>query len=158
MEIDIRDLRGYCRQGGGSMKARAAAALPAQDLERAKAWYAEKLGLTPTGFDPTGGAIYELSGGTGFLLFQSAGKPSGTHTQMALELADFDATVTDLRSRGVRFEDYDLPGLKTEDGVAQFGDAKAAWLKDSEGNIIGIGTPLPVTAAMSAGAPRTAAT
>ena len=129
------------------MQARAAAALPAQDIERAKAWYAEKLGLKPSGFDPTGGLLYQLSGGTGFLLFQSSGKPSGTHTQMAVELQDFDATVRDLKARGVKFEDYDLPGLKTVDGIAAFGNSKAAWFKDSEGNVIGIGTPLPVTAA-----------
>lgn len=129
------------------MQARAAAALPAQDIVRAKAWYAEKLGLKPSGFDPMGGALYELSGGTGFLLFQSSGKPSGTHTQMAVELQDFDATVRDLKAKGVKFEDYDLPGLKTVDGIATFGDVKAAWFKDSEGNVIGIGTPVPVTAA-----------
>ncbi|HEY9288334.1 MAG TPA: VOC family protein [Candidatus Dormibacteraeota bacterium] len=129
------------------MQARAGAALPAQDIERAKAWYADKLGLKPTRFDATGGALYELSGGTGFLLFPSSGKPSGTHTQMALELQDFDQTLRDLRARGVKFEEYDFPGLKTVDGVAELGDVKAAWFKDSEGNVIGIGTPVPVTAA-----------
>lgn len=139
------------------MKARAAAALPAQDLERAKAWYADKLGLTPAGFDLTGSVLYQLSDGTGFLIFQSSGRPSGTHTQMALEVQDFDTVLKDLRSRGVKFEDYDLPGLKTVDGVAQFGEVKAAWFKDSEGNVIGIGTPVPVTASASSGATRTAA-
>jgi predicted enzyme related to lactoylglutathione lyase len=129
------------------MQARAAAALPAQDLDRAKAWYSEKLGLTPTGVDLTGGVVYELSQGTGFLLFQSSGKPSGTHTQMALEVQDFDATLRDLKARGVKLEEYDLPGLKTVNGVAEMGDLKAAWFKDSEGNVIGIGTPVPVTAA-----------
>jgi predicted enzyme related to lactoylglutathione lyase len=129
------------------MQARAAAALPAQDLDRAKAWYSEKLGLTPTGVDLTGGVVYELSRGTGFLLFQSSGKPSGTHTQMALEVQDFDATLRDLKARGVKLEEYDLPGLKTVNGVAEMGDLKAAWFKDSEGNVIGIGTPVPVTAA-----------
>lgn len=129
------------------MQARAAAALPAQDLDRAKAWYSEKLGLTPSGVDQTGAALYQLSGGTGFLLYQSSGKPSGTHTQMALELQDFDATLRDLKARGVEFEEYDMPGLKTVNGVAEMGDLKAAWFKDSEGNVIGIGTPVPVTAA-----------
>ncbi|HET9847504.1 MAG TPA: VOC family protein [Candidatus Dormibacteraeota bacterium] len=129
------------------MQARAAAALPAQDLERAKAWYSEKLGLTPAGFDMTGGALYQLSAGTGFLVFQSSGKPSGTHTQMALEVQDFDSTIRDLKAHGVKLEEYDLPGLKTVDGVAEMGDVKLAWFKDSEGNVIGIGTPVPVTAA-----------
>jgi predicted enzyme related to lactoylglutathione lyase len=139
------------------MKARAAAALPAQDLERAKAWYADKLGLTPAGVDMAGGLVYELSDGTGFFIFQSAGGPSGTHTQMALEVQDFDADLKELRAHGVKFEDYDLPGLKTVDGVAELGPVKAAWFKDSEGNVIGIGTPVPVTASASSGAARTTA-
>jgi|ERR671925_550599 predicted enzyme related to lactoylglutathione lyase len=129
------------------MQARAAATLPAQDLVRAKAWYSEKFGLKPSGFDPLGGAIYELSGGTGFLLFQSSGQPSGTHTQMSIEVQEFDTTFRDLKARGVKFEDYDLPGLKTVNGVATFGDLKAAWFKDSEGNLVSLGTPVPVTAA-----------
>ena len=128
------------------MKARAAATLPAQDLDRAKAWYAEKLGLTPIGFDPLGGALYELSGGTGFLLFQSSGQPSGTHTQMSLEAEDFDSALGDLRAKGVEFEDYDTPGLKTVNGVAEIEDLKAAWFKDSEGNLLALGTPVPVRA------------
>jgi predicted enzyme related to lactoylglutathione lyase len=131
------------------MKARAAATLPAQDMERAKAWYADKLGLKPAGLDPLGGAFYELSGGTGFLLYQSTGKPSGDHTQMALESQDIDAALKDLRSRGVKFEEYDTPQLKTVNGVATFGDLKAAWFKDSEGNLLSIGSPVPVTAARS---------
>lgn len=139
------------------MKLRAAATLPAQDLERAKAWYADKLGLTPSGVDLAGGLVYQLSGGTGFLINQSFGRPSGTHTQLALEAEDFDAAFKELRSRGVKFEDYDLPGLKTVDGVAQLGPIKAAWFKDSEGNVIGIGTPVPVTATAGAGAAKTAA-
>src|SRR5207247_5437971 len=71
---------------------RAAAMLPAQDLERAKAFYRDKVGLTPTQErDPMGGLLFELSDGTGFAVFQSTGKPSGTHTQMALEVPDLDA-------------------------------------------------------------------
>src|SRR6202022_83496 len=82
---------------------RAAAMLPAQDLERAKAFYRDKLGLTPTREgDPMGGALYELSGGTGFAVFLSSGKSSGTHTQLALEVQDLDATVKDLRARGLK--------------------------------------------------------
>ena len=140
------------------MNARASATLPAQDLERAKAWYADKLGLKPTGSDPLGGAQYQLPDGTGFLLFPSAGKPSGTHTQMALDMQDFDTTVRDLRANGVKFEDYDIPGLKTVNGVAEFGEMKGAWFKDSEGNLIAIATPTPVGAATSAAGSRTATT
>jgi len=128
-------------------QARAAAMLPAQDLERAKAFYRDKLGLTPTQErDPMGGLLYELSGGTGFAVFLSSGKSSGTHTQMALEVQDIDAAVKDLRARGLKFEEYDSPGLKTKDGIAEIAGTKVAWFKDSEGNLIALGLPVPVAA------------
>ena len=130
---------------------RAAAMLPAQDLERAKAFYRDKVGLTPTQErDPMGGLLFELSDGTGFAVFQSSGKPSGTHTQMALEVPDLDAAVKDLRARGLKFEEYDSPGLKTVNGIADIAGTKVAWFKDSEGNLIAIGLPVPVTVPRSA--------
>jgi len=126
-------------------QSRVAAMLPAQDLERAKAFYRDKLGLTPTQEDP-GGVLYQMAGGTGFGVFRSGGTPSGTHTQMALEVGDLEQAVKDLRSKGVRFEDYDTPGLKTVGGIANVGGTKAAWFKDSEGNVVGLGLPVPVAA------------
>ena len=130
---------------------RAAAMLPAQDLERAKAFYRDKVGLTHTQErDPMGGLLFELSDGTGFAVFQSTGKPSGTHTQMALEVPDLDAAVKDLRARGLKFEEYDSPGLKTIDGIADIAGTKVAWFKDSEGNLVAIGLPVPVGAAKGA--------
>lgn len=122
--------------------------LPAQDLERARSFYAEKLGLEPVEERP-GGLLYRCGKGF-FALFQSAGAPAGTHTQMGWEVADLEATVAALRSRGVVFEEYDLPGLKTVNGIAQIAGnypskgrgEKAAWFKDSEGNLLGIGQPV----------------
>ncbi|HEV2012964.1 MAG TPA: VOC family protein [Candidatus Dormibacteraeota bacterium] len=111
--------------------------IPAQDLERARAYYADKLGLTPTSEEPIG-LRYRLADGTRFRLFRSGGKASGTHTQMALIVADLVAAVTELRAHGVQFEEYDSPRLKTTNGIADVGYAKAAWFKDSEGNLIGI--------------------
>ena len=70
------------------MNIRSIATLPAQDLDRAKRWYEEKLGLRPSSTDATGGLMYEVSGGTGFLVFMSSGKANGEHTQMALEVED----------------------------------------------------------------------
>lgn len=125
--------------------ARAAATLPAQDMERAKAFYRDKLGLTPTQEDPSG-VIYALAGGTGFGVFPSSGKPSGTHTQMAIEVDDVEGAVKDLRAKGVKFEEYDIPGLKTVNGIADLGGSKGAWFKDSEGNLIVISLPVPVAA------------
>jgi catechol-2,3-dioxygenase len=116
--------------------ANAEATLPAQDVERAKAFYAERLGLSPTSEDKVG--VHFVVGGTRFRLFKSGGSASGTHTQLALMVGDVAAQVGALRSRGLRFEEYDYPNLKTVDGVADLGYAKAAWFKDSEGNLLGI--------------------
>src|SRR5919197_167340 len=96
---------------------RAATRLPAQDLERARRFYAEKLGLEPADERP-GGLLYRSAGGD-FALFASAGASPGTFTQMGWEVDDIEATVAELRARGVVFEEYDLPGLKTTDGIAE---------------------------------------
>src|SRR5437667_3646387 len=120
--------------------------LPAQDLERVKAFYADKLGLTPSEERP-GGLRYRCGSGS-FSIFQSAGAPSGAHTQMAWEVDDLESTVAELRDRGVVFEEYDFPGLETVDGIAEVAGnypskggvgEKAAWFRDSEGNLLGIG-------------------
>jgi catechol 2,3-dioxygenase-like lactoylglutathione lyase family enzyme len=126
-----------------------AARLPAQDLGRARAFYSEKLGLEPSEERP-GGLLYRCARGE-FALFESAGAPSGSHTQIAFEVDDIEAVVAALRARGVVFEEYDAPGLATVDGIAEVpgnypskGSAgeRAAWFRDSEGNMIGIGQPV----------------
>ncbi len=126
-----------------------AARLPAQDLQRAKTFYAEKLGLMPVEERP-GGLRYQCRSGS-FSLFASSGQPSGTHTQLGWEVDDIVATVSALRARGVAFEEYDLPGLKTIDGIAEVQGhypsrggrgERAAWFRDSEGNLLGIGQPI----------------
>jgi catechol 2,3-dioxygenase-like lactoylglutathione lyase family enzyme len=128
---------------------RVATRLPVQDFERARLFYAEKLGLEALEERP-GGLLYRCAGGS-FALFISSGAPSGDFTQMAFEVTDLKATVATLRARGVTFEEYDLPGLKTVDGIAEvegnylskggIGEL-AAWFKDSEGNLLAIGQPL----------------
>jgi catechol 2,3-dioxygenase-like lactoylglutathione lyase family enzyme len=123
--------------------------LPARDLQRARRFYAEKLGLNPVEERP-GGLRYECRSGE-FVIFASAGRPSGEHTQMALEVKDLQATVNELRGRGVVFEEFDVPGLATVDGIARVdgnypskgGTGElAAWFRDSEGNLVGIGQPI----------------
>jgi catechol 2,3-dioxygenase-like lactoylglutathione lyase family enzyme len=124
---------------------RVATRLPAQDLDRARAFYAEKLGLEPVEERP-GGLRYECGGGR-FTLFASAGAPSGEHTQMAWEVDDVEAVVAELRRRGVVFEDVDVPGFRTVDGIAEVEGnypsagtgERAAWFRDSEGNLLGVG-------------------
>jgi catechol 2,3-dioxygenase-like lactoylglutathione lyase family enzyme len=113
------------------------ATIPAQDLDRARAFYAEKLSLTPISEGPIG-LRFRLADGTRFRLFRSGGKASGAHTQMAIMVDDLVTAVNELRARGVQFEEYESPRLKTTDGIADIGYAKAAWFMDSEGNLIGI--------------------
>ena len=67
------------------------------------------------------------------------GKPSGDHTQLAIDVEDVTSTVNELKKSGVKFEDYDFPGMKTQDGIADMEGSKNAWFKDSEGNLIAIG-------------------
>ena len=130
-------------------QSRVATRLPAQDLERARAFYAEKLGLEPIEQRP-GGLLYECAGSR-FALFHSAGRASGDHTQMGWEVDDVEAVVDLLRRRGVVFEELDLPGLRTTDSIAHVEGnypssggvgERAAWFRDSEGNILGIGQPI----------------
>ena len=111
--------------------------LPVSDLERARAFYLEMLGLRPSQELPQG-LLYECSGGTRFLLYPTGQRPRGDHTQMTFVVADIEAEVGDLKGDGVAFEDYDLPDLKTVDSIAYTSAAQTAWFRDSEGNLISI--------------------
>jgi catechol 2,3-dioxygenase-like lactoylglutathione lyase family enzyme len=111
-------------------------ALPVEDIGRARAFYAEKLGIEPAEENP-GGLLYRLDGGGEFLLYRSDYRPGG-HTQAHINVKDVVALVAELKSRGVVFEQYDVPGLRTVDGVAATGPHRSAWFKDSEGNLIGL--------------------
>jgi catechol 2,3-dioxygenase-like lactoylglutathione lyase family enzyme len=129
-------------------QAHVATRLPAQDLERARAFYAEKLGLEPVE-EREGGLRYECASGV-FVLFASGGAPSGTHTQIAFDVDDVEAVVAELRGKGVAFEEVDVPGLKTVNGIADIEGnypskgvgERGAWFRDSEGNLLGVGQPV----------------
>jgi catechol 2,3-dioxygenase-like lactoylglutathione lyase family enzyme len=116
-------------------------ALPATDLERAKRFYAEKLGLTPETELPDlrDGLFYRCGEGTRFLVFPSPNATSGTHTQMTWRTNDIEAEVAALKARGVIFEEYDTPEVKTVNSVATIGQSKGAWFRDSEGNLLALG-------------------
>jgi catechol 2,3-dioxygenase-like lactoylglutathione lyase family enzyme len=122
--------------------------LPTQDLERARAFYRDKLGLEPVE-ERTGGLRY-VCGSTEFHLFSSAGAPSGASTQMAFEVENLDETLVDLRARGVTFERFGMPGFEvTGDAIAAPDNypSKGAgelgtFFYDSEGNLIGIAQPV----------------
>jgi catechol 2,3-dioxygenase-like lactoylglutathione lyase family enzyme len=120
------------------------ARIPTQDLDRARRWYAEKLGLEPVE-EREGGLRYEGASGV-FCLFASAGAADGSFTQMGFYVDDIEATVAELRSRGVVFEEYagavdgimDIEGNYPSKGRGE----RAAWFRDSEGNMLGIGEVL----------------
>jgi len=122
--------------------------LPAQDLERARAFYRDKLGLEPVE-ERTGGLRY-VCGPTEFHLFSSSGAPSGASTQMAFEVEDLEATVADLRARGVTFERYEMPGfgargdtIAAPDNYPSKGTGElGTFFFDSEGNLIGLAQPV----------------
>jgi predicted enzyme related to lactoylglutathione lyase len=126
----------------------AAAAIPAQDIKRARQFYEQKLGLVATEESPDGGVRY-AAGSSFFMVFPSRGKASGDHTQIGLEVDDINAAVTELKSKGVKIEEYDYPDFKTKDGIVEMGDGKGAWFKDSEGNLISLLQRVPAATGSS---------
>ncbi len=120
--------------------------LPAQDLERARAFYAEQLGLHPV--EAREGALRYACGGDSFAIFASGGRPSGAHTQMGFYVPDIDAAVRELRERGLVFDEVEIPGLVSRDGIVDIPGQypstgavgeRAIWFHDSEGNQLGLG-------------------
>ncbi len=110
--------------------------LPVEDVDRAKEFYVEKLGLDYTGTNGEGSAMFTLAGGTPLLLLPRPGAPRSSATALSWEVGDVVAEVRDLESRGVTFEDYDLPGLKTVDHVCELDSERAAWFADPDGNML----------------------
>ncbi|MGP4005420.1 VOC family protein [Streptomyces sp. 4N124] len=127
--------------------------LPARDLERARRFYSERLGLEPVEERP-GGLKYR-TGGVEFIVFESAGSSPGTFTQMAWKVDDIEAVVAELKARGVEFEDVEMPALhgggRTVDGILEVEGnypstgargERGAWFRDSEGNLLAVGAPV----------------
>ncbi|MEW9874145.1 VOC family protein [Arthrobacter sp. HS15c] len=113
------------------------AVLPAKDISRAKDFYRDKLMLEPE-TEQADGVMYRCGKGTAFLLYETDNAGSAKNTQMGWETDNLEAEMEDLKGRGVVFEDYDFPGLKTENGVATNEWGKSAWFLDSEGNILNV--------------------
>jgi len=121
--------------------AQTATRLPARDLERARRFYAEKLGLEPVEERP-GGLLYRC-GGCEFALFESAGASPGTFTQMGFSVEDLDATMADLKARGLVFaEEFGIVDVEGNYPSKGGRGERAVWFRDSEGNLLGIGQPL----------------
>jgi catechol 2,3-dioxygenase-like lactoylglutathione lyase family enzyme len=119
--------------------ARAEATVPVRDLERAADFYGNVLGLRPgVSLLPRTDVVYDLAGGGTLLLYEWAGAPQPSVAVAHFVVDDVAATVRELRARGVRFDDYDLPQLKTVNGVATVGDHRLAWFRDPDDNVLGI--------------------
>lgn len=114
------------------------AVLPAKDLDRAKGFYRDKLGIEPAETLENYSVLYRCGNGTSFLVYQTDNAGTAKNTQMGWETENIEREMEELRGRGVVFEDYDFPGLKTENGIATDDWGKAAWFLDSEGNILNI--------------------
>ncbi len=113
--------------------------LPAVDIERAKRFYTNNLNCRVSAEDPGPGADLECPGGELYLYQREPTKAD--HTVISFETDNLDNDMKDLRDKGVKFEDYDIPGmnLKTNNGVAEIGGGRMSWFKDSEGNILALG-------------------
>ena len=126
--------------------ARIAAIVPVSDLDAAISFYEQSLGLTlaerreELAENPE---AYFTVGEADLVLYVSVGAGQSRHTLVGFQVDDIERTVKSLRDNGVTFEEYDLPGLKTEDGIAAMGDSKAAWFKDPDGNILAIESRAP---------------
>jgi catechol 2,3-dioxygenase-like lactoylglutathione lyase family enzyme len=114
------------------------AVLPAKDLARAQGFYRDVLGLEPSEVLDDENLIYRCGNGTSFLLYLTDNAGTAKNTQMGWGSDNIEKDVDDLRARGVTFEDYDFPGLKTENGIATTTAGKAAWFLDSEGNFLNL--------------------
>ena len=115
---------------------RVQANIPAGDLERARRFYADTLGLTPAEERDGGVLVYQTEGGTTFVVYETQYAGQAGHTIAQWHVSDLDAEVRDLQSKGVKFEEYDMPGVTWTDGIASGPMGRAAWFKDSEGNIM----------------------
>ena len=110
--------------------------IPAKDVARARAFYEEKLGFKVKQ-EINGGVVYEFTKGTACFLYPTPNAGTSKASQLFWDVKDVEAEVAELKSRGVLFEKYDMPGTDAN-GITTAGGAKAAWFKDSEGNIMAI--------------------
>ena len=115
--------------------------LPVEDVDRARKFYEEKLGLKYDGQNMEGSAMFALDGGATLVLLPRPGGSRADSTAMSWAVDDVENEVSELESRGVTFEDYDTPDLKTVDHIASFGDFKSAWFLDPDGNVLCVHTP-----------------
>jgi catechol 2,3-dioxygenase-like lactoylglutathione lyase family enzyme len=110
--------------------------IPARDIERARKFYTEKLGFKVDS-NTAGGMVFRCKN-SWFLVYPTMVAGTAQHTLGGWQTDNLEQEVKDLKARGIVFEEYDMPGLKTINGIATTGSSKTAWFKDSEGNILGL--------------------
>jgi len=115
----------------------AAATLPVSDIEAAKSYYEGTLGFERDEENPAG--VFYRVGSSSVFVYPSQFAGTNKATSASLEVEDIVAAVEELRGKGVTFEEYDMPGLKTENGIAELEGERAAWFKDPDGNIWALG-------------------
>jgi catechol 2,3-dioxygenase-like lactoylglutathione lyase family enzyme len=117
--------------------------LPTAQPSVARDFYGDVLGLPFRGTDADGKLLFGLAAGSTLALIEKPAGSQADHTSVSFEVDDIGAMIKELTDRGVAFDDYDLPGLKTVDHVCVLGAEKAAWFKDPDGNILCLHEPLP---------------
>jgi len=110
--------------------------IPVTDVSRARKFYEGKIGLVPKQ-EFAGGVIYEC-GGCEVYMYPTSNAGTSKASQAFWEVEDVEAEVKELKARGVKFEEYDLPGASMKNSIATGGGAKTAWFKDTEGNILAV--------------------
>ncbi len=111
--------------------------IPVADVGRARKFYEEKVGLKPKE-EYAGGVIYECGNGSRVFMYPSPGAGTSRASTAFWQVNDLAAEVTELKAKGVVFEEYDMPGIRMENSIASADGAKTAWFKDSEGNILAV--------------------
>jgi predicted enzyme related to lactoylglutathione lyase len=110
--------------------------IPASNLARARKFYEDRIGLRPK-LEYAGGVIYEC-GGSEVFMYPTSNAGTSKASQAFWQVDDVEAEVADLKARGVKFEEYTMPGIVMKDSIATGGGAKTAWFKDTEGNILAV--------------------
>lgn len=118
-------------------RARMYAYIPVKDVERARQFYEGKVGLKPKE-QTAGGVVYEFGEHTACFMYPTPNAGTSMASQAFWQVEDVEREVAELKARGVTFEEYDMPDMKTENGIATGGGARAAWFKDTEGNIMAL--------------------
>jgi catechol 2,3-dioxygenase-like lactoylglutathione lyase family enzyme len=111
--------------------------IPVTNVARARQFYEQTLGFKPAR-EVAGGVVYEFGDRTACFMYPTSNAGTSRASQAFWQVDDVEREVAELKSRGVTFEDYDMPGLETRDGIVTAGGAKTAWFKDTEGNILAV--------------------